>query len=1063
MSRWLSEELAVINDINALVRFPFPSSYLKHLINLALGLDENSPNSWQTNQLVWPLIEVLPELLKTKEATPLLRWLEKYPTKSGHLNIETWKLAFSIAEALDSYALYRPNEIERWQSFENNDLHKINELPEHLRWQPIIMRMLSDRIQSEPFGLQVKKVIKKLKAGESPIKQLPKELHVFGISSLAPIQVELIQALSSLININIYLLTPCPDLWQRCKARRTSLGDAWTQPLEGEWFLKSPRLEATFGRMGADFQQILEGTGESQLGVVKEGDLFAAPANISLSKNQEPTLLEQIQQNLVKSDSKTKFKRKKDDTSLLFLACPGPWREVQLVRDQILQWLAEDPSLQPRDILIMTPQIKRLAPLINSVFSDISTTEVNMPWRITDRSEKEKPGVTQFIIKILDIAASRLTASSLKELIDNPVIQKQHGISQQEAIDITNLLQKIGFRWGLDETERHGHETHSLNWCLDRLLLGTILPSQPGFAHNGVAPFSHNIELIQLKKWWHLLSGLSGRLEKLRIAYTCNNWVVILKDTIEELFDGYVECEWECQSFLTTLEEWKEYSKNCTLKIEAAVVSDLLSNALSKESGRFGHRSGKLTISALEPMRAIPHRIIVLMGLDSGFFPRHYERPSFHLLEQKNMLGDPKHSDRDRYSILEAIMSARKKLMITWNNRNETTGEIKQVSTPIQQLIGIIKDSLGEEEFIGVIREAPPNPLDRRNFLKVNGLPPLSCDSRNLQARLLLDKEIKPEPLGLALPIKWTSPETNDFTKVSYEVLNNWIKSPQLTWLKQLEINPRELYEEIEDFEALKLNELERYELLRKQLRHELNKDSIEEEIFTRILTSDDWASNYSGTGIIPPKSAGILETELLNNRWSSLIAKVRDLGPCKIKQIKLEQNMKEVLFCNDIALQIQPGKLKSGNVLEGWLRHLYICTSEIPIKQSVIISRCGAKAKKDQFEIAVRWKALKSKDALSILKHLKTITNQGLTTCWPIPPESGWALVKRRLKDKKKGEIAFKQIWDGGFGIKGEKLKPEMQVSFGYNCKAAKILKSEGFEEALESLYLPLTNSLLM
>ena len=86
---------------------------------------------------------------------------------------------------------------------------------------------------------------------------LPQRLRLFGISALAPVQVELIQALSGLLEVEIYLLTPCPDLWQRCGSRREQLGGAWQEPPDGIWLEEAPRTEAILGRMGAEFQQLL--------------------------------------------------------------------------------------------------------------------------------------------------------------------------------------------------------------------------------------------------------------------------------------------------------------------------------------------------------------------------------------------------------------------------------------------------------------------------------------------------------------------------------------------------------------------------------------------------------------------------------------------------------------------------------------------------------------------------------------------------------------------------------------------------------------------------------------
>ena len=122
---------------------------------------------------------------------------------------------------------------------------------------------------------------------------------------------------------------------------------------------------------------------------------------------------------------------------------------------------------------------------------------------------------------------------------------------------------------------------------------------------------------------------------------------------------------------VSALEDWQLRAEGFDAELDVTVAAEVLSEALSADSGRFGHRSGSLTVSALEPMRAIPHKVIVLMGLDGQAFPRRDQRPGFHLLEQQRRLGDPRCGDQDRYVLLEALMSARQHLMISWCGRHE--------------------------------------------------------------------------------------------------------------------------------------------------------------------------------------------------------------------------------------------------------------------------------------------------------------------------------------------------------------------------------------------------------
>ena len=385
-SRWLGEQLATANGISSLVRFPFPGSRLRQLVRRVLDLPDHEEDPWRATSLVWTVLELMPALLEQPVAQPLRAWLQQRDGEASGLSRDRWQLARAIADAFDDYALYRPATLHSWM--------RGSRASTETDWQPWLARQLDASLHRQPFGLQVQTAVERLCSGAVDPDVLPKVIRLFGISALAPVQVDLIQALSGTTEVQVYLLTPCRDLWQRCGSRREQLGETWIDPPDGGWLQQAPRLEATLGRMGAEFQQLLEGSGDSQLGERREGDLFADPVRIAEGEGRPATLLERLQQQLVEPGCCDSLEREHDDRSLLFQAAPGPLREVQLVRDQVLQWLAADPELEPRDVLVMTPQIDRAAPLLASVFNDRGATGVDLPWRLTDRSQQSSPGLS---------------------------------------------------------------------------------------------------------------------------------------------------------------------------------------------------------------------------------------------------------------------------------------------------------------------------------------------------------------------------------------------------------------------------------------------------------------------------------------------------------------------------------------------------------------------------------------------------------------------------------------------------------------------------------------------
>ena len=838
-SRWLGEQLATANGISSLVRFPFPGSRLRQLVRRVLDLPDHEEDPWRATSLVWTVLELMPALLEQPVAQPLRAWLQQREGEASGLSRDRWQLARAIADAFDDYALYRPASLHSWM--------RGSRAATETDWQPWLARQLDASLHRQPFGLQVQTAVERLRSGAVDPDVLPKVIRLFGISALAPVQVDLIQALSGTTEVQVYLLTPCRDLWQRCGSRREQLGETWTDPPDGGWLQQAPRLEATLGRMGAEFQQLLEGSGDSQLGERREGDLFADPVRIAEGEGRPATLLEQLQQQLVEPGCCESLEREHDDRSLLFQAAPGPLREVQLVRDQVLQWLAADPELEPRDVLVMTPQIDRYAPLLSSVFNDRDAIGVDLPWRLTDRSQQSTPGLTMAMLALLDLAAGRLTATGLERLLANPALQAQQGIHGEDATALTRSLQRTGFRWGLDARERGGDETHSLSWCLDRWLLGLALPQRPGLAPGGTAPFHQDLDPQRLVHWWTVLDRLVRWLQQLRRPRASAAWVELLQALLEDLFADGGDWSWERQSWSAALADWQQRAAACPLELEVAVAAEVLAEALSVDSGRFGHRSGALTVSALEPMRAIPHKVIVLMGLDDGVFPRIDQRPGFHLLEQRRWLGDPRGGDQDRYVLLEALMSARRHLLISWCGRNEHTGEPRPAAAPVEQWLQDLSRQLGTEASAGLCIEPDPNPLDRSNFqVAVHGQP-LSCDRRQLEARRWLDRHQSDGALGgLALPLSWSPLEPDDTVEpLSQEELLQWLVDPQSAWLRQLGLHPSERVDPVEDLEALALTSLLQAQLLNQDL-----------EAHLLAADSPAWRDMLAGQGVLPPGGA---------------------------------------------------------------------------------------------------------------------------------------------------------------------------------------------------------------
>jgi exodeoxyribonuclease V gamma subunit len=1056
-SRWLGEQIALGNGagIAANLRFPFPSARLRQLVaELLPQADPTTPTAgagpdpWRAQNLVWPVLELLPQLLEAPEAAPLQRWLQQRRQPPQQLDLPLWQLARSIADALDDYGLYRPALVEAWLQGRDCDASG-RPLEAPWRWQPLLLRTLAAQLPELPFGLRARQLIGALQGGWRPTDPPSGPLRLFGLSSLAPVQVELLQALSAVLPVELYLLTPCRDLWQRRD------GAGRSEPLGADWLLEVPGLEARFGRLGAEFQQLLEGSGEHQLGQWREGDLFFDAAAAARGQGREPTLLEQLQQRLAsglsdQASAAAALQWQPGDSSLEFHACPGRLRQLQVVRDRILQLLAADPSLEPRDILVMTPQVEAFAPLVGAVFGDSDATGVALPWRLTDRSQQSEAGISQGLLALLQLGGQRLTASALEQLLGCAPLLNAHGIDPDDAGAITALLQRAGFRWGLDGTDRGGdggnNNTHSLSWAIDRLVLGLVLPDQPGLAPADTAPLAMEGSLEQQGQWLALLRQLLRSLRWLGRRRPPAAWVAGLRRLLTELFGDGGSAAWELQSIHAALADWAAVAEASPLQLAAPVVAEVLGERLSESSGRFGHRSGALTISALEPMRAIPHKVVVLMGLDAGQFPRQRPRPGFHLLEQQRQLGDPNSGDQDRYVLLESLLSARQHLLISWSCRDERTGEAMEACTPVRQWLEWLEARLPQGP---PLRQHAAHPLERSNFLPAAPWPPSSCDQRLLQARQQLEQQLErgsEPPRGLAFSA--TTPDTPATEPASdpWGALLAWLEAPQRQWLEQLQLRPQEWDNPVLDLEPLELQERQRAALLREQL-------PAEALDHPGAAALPDWALLSRGRGLLPPQAAGELERQGLEQRWLSLQACLEQLGPGERRPVAWRGLAGELPWHGGQLVLVHTARPRTPQRLRLWGELLLACAAGQGPSGAALVGRDGPR-----FRVLEQLQAPSAAEAEPLLEQLLAWSHSHRTHCWPIPPQTGWAYASGEAAKPGQGRgwsLAL-SAWEGEHQQPAERREAVQALCFGADLPLSQLLTPERQQLAL-ALHTPL------
>jgi exodeoxyribonuclease V gamma subunit len=415
-------------------------------------------------------------------------------------------------------------------------------------------------------------------------------------------------------------------------------------------------------------------------------------------------------------------------------------------------------------------------------------------------------------------------------------------------------------------------------------------------------------------------------------------------------------------------------------------------------------------------------------------------------MERQRLLGDPHPADQDRYVLLEALLSARSHLLISWSCRDDRSGAALPPAGPVRQWLQWLEGHLGPEALAHLVAEHPASPLERPNFRPAAGRPPASCDRRRLEALRRLEGPPLPPPLGLALAAPPAAGRLEPGEGERFSELRQWLCHPQRHWLRQLGMAAGEWLERLDDLEAIELDERQRFALLNNLLTDGGGPDP---------RLAGDWRELSRGRGLLPGGAAGELEAEALAERWRSLQEILEGLGDPWQQPLAWGEWQGAPGWRGDSVVRVHPGKAKVSQRIELWLDLLLAAAAALdsgrPPAQGVLIARNN-----DRLVPELQLRAPEPMAARAQLERLGLLRQEWRDVCWPVPPRSGWAWLRAERSRPGTGFKAARQEWEGDDHTDGERDQAEMVVCFGADLAAATLVDG-AFGERAAAVYEPL------
>lgn len=922
MERWVRQQLAMRRGCAASLAMPFPAAFCRRL---AAGLQAGGIDArFEEQALVWRIFALLQQddLLRDPVCEPLRAFVDNGSES------KRYGLARRIATCFDEYRLYRPDVLLEWEAGRSDCTQNAHE-----PWQAALWRTLLAGEQPPHFARWFMGTVHRLEQRAERPAGLPERVSVFGVSTLPPLFIRLLKAVARFVPVRFYVLLPDADSWR-------------------EGAVRHPLFE-TFGSSSRELLTLLEAPDATGQAPVRRhvADSTAVPSD---------GVLQQLQRALRRAEPAPVVVRD-HDRSLTVHATHSPLREMEVLRDQLLDAFAADPTLRPHDVLVMTPDVELYAPFAESIFGDTRGDRAAIPYRVADRTLARETMPARATVHLLQLVTARLTTTDVLELLSYAVVRRAAGISAAQLAQVTHWVEEAAIRWGRDGEMRmrdHGtpsFEENSWRWGLDRLLSG-YAAGRVDTLVDGVLPVGGDLlgdtDLLGTFAVW--IDALFARLEALREPRPLGAWTQVLQDAVRWLVvaegaDEHASMDRLLRDLerLGDLTRERGQSFHPDQPVTFDVVRDWVTSALGSDDHPGGFLTGGLTLCAMKPMRAIPHRVIAMLGLDDRAYPRRHRRAAFDLLSSDPRRGDRDARADDRQLVLDTLMSAGDRLILSYVGRSQQNNAEIAPSVVIAELLdrldllaSTLPAATTHEASTRLRVEHPLQPFSAAYFVMQPGdAPRLFSFDREMadSVRAAAERHAAPPFLAAAPPVpvltrNWRALSAPRDEITIDDLVEAWTNPARLYCRRVLQLSLPSAEEALDEVEPMAINALLRSKVQQRMLDRTLRGAANDAEARALAVASGD----------LPVAALGLRWYDALQEELEPLVtlaaeAQFVDPLPVNIEGADWRLRGHLDLQTTDSQWCIRAARLKAKDKARAWILHVVRCAAAAPVATRLV------------------------------------------------------------------------------------------------------------------------------
>ncbi len=884
--------------------------------------------AYEASALAWRIARLLPTL-----GGPLYAPLTAYLDRQAEAERPggTFALATRLAAAFDDYQVYRPHVLKAWE-----DSKTIVPGWPHEAWQAELWRtLLAEPLPEEPGAPReldratlVRTLTEKLDGTvpDAILRTLPKRVSLFGTPLLPPAYLRVLVALARHVPVTIYAALPGRDGGAAFGAE-----------------MRHPLLRALGGhtRDTADLFDRIDIPEATHVPAVLE-----APS--ALHTLQSALLTDTPPERLVPLATA--------DRSIRVLDAHSALREVEALRDEIYDAFDAIPDLRPSDVAILVPDLAQYAPLVEAVFGTSPPAvqgrrapAARLPVHVADPPRGAERHTIDAFDRLLGLLDGRAAASDVLGLLDVPAVRRAAGIDESEIATVHGWVRDAHVHWGRDAAHRQGRadddselddgDLHTWRFGLDRLLLGVMTgPTDAvvlGRRPMGEGTLDAADLLGRLAEW---LEALFAGLDTLRAPRPLAQWADALL-----LFVDAVLAPEGTDELVAVVALRSAADRLATLRpttagdAEPAVglgeVQAHLAHALSALDRNEPYLTGRITVVDPTAARLVPFRVVAVVGLDNAF-PRADTRPAFDLLAARSEPGDPDPAGTDRQTFLDAVLSARDRLILTYTGRSQRDNSERAASSVLDAFLDTCAATFEHAERLVVRHRLQP--FSSAYF-------PVGGDGDGLFSYAAQHRRPTSRPRPGA---PFFEPPDRDLVvglpgalvETTTDALASAWAHPSRAVCSARGLRPDLADAEVRDDAPAELDALDLY--------------AVKDGLLALLTSGATPASAYEalrGTGVLPPGALGRAWFDHAHGLVAAVAERAGAVGVASVVPVTVENEAwrvgGRVAIAEGGALRVRASRVGPKDLVRGWVDHLALCAAGLSPGRTVVVGQDKAVA----------------------------------------------------------------------------------------------------------------------